>query len=105
MKKLLFTGLLGLGLLLPANISASTVNNVSAKEFFKKPRKGKIKTSRKSRSARSNYTSQRSYSSNSRSKGCTYNGNQLYVGSRGGCYYYSGNSKQYVDRSYCAGCN
>ncbi|WP_123909614.1 MULTISPECIES: hypothetical protein [unclassified Chryseobacterium] len=114
MKKLLFTGLLGLGLLFPANISASTVSTTSTKEFFKKPGKGKTKTSRKSKSSRSRYTpsssyssysSPRSYSSSSRSRGCTYNGNQLYVGSRGGCYYYSGNSKQYVDRSYCSGCN
>ncbi|WP_347216465.1 hypothetical protein [Chryseobacterium sp.] len=108
MKKLLFTGLLGLGLLLPANFSASTSSLTSTKELLtKKPRKGKTKTksSRKSRSTRSDYSSPRSYSSASRSKGCTYNGNQLYVGSRGGCYYYSGNSKQYVDRSYCSGCN
>lgn len=38
------------------------------------------------------------------SKTCSYNGHQLYVGKRGGCYYYSGNSKVYVDRSYCSGC-
>ncbi|MGE8556019.1 MAG: hypothetical protein ACN6OB_19020 [Chryseobacterium jejuense] len=105
MKKLLFTGLLGLGLLLPANISASTASTTSAKEFFKKPRKGKTKTVKRSTSSRSSYSSPRSYSSSSRSKGCTYNGNQLYVGSKGGCYYYSGSSKQYVDRSYCASCN
>ncbi|WP_144428844.1 hypothetical protein [Chryseobacterium sp. StRB126] len=105
MKKLLFTGLLGLGLLLPANISASPVSTASAKELFKKPRKGKTKTNRKSKSTRSSYSSPRSYSSTSRSQGCSYNGNQLYVGSRGGCYYYSGNSKQYVDRSYCSSCN
>lgn len=113
MKKLLFTGLLGLGLLLPTNISASTNSTVSATEFIKGPGKGKSKSG-KSRSKRSNYTpsrsysstsSPRSYSSSSRSKGCTYNGNQLYVGAKGGCYYYSGKSKQYVDRSYCSGCN
>ena len=105
MKKLIFTGLLGMGLLLPANISASTAGNTSAKELFKKPGKGKSKASRKSKSKRSNYSSPSYYSNSSRSKGCTYNGNQLYVGSRGGCYYYSGSSKQYVDRSYCSGCN
>ncbi|WP_123947376.1 hypothetical protein [Chryseobacterium pennae] len=106
MKKLLFTGLLGLGLLLPTNFSASTASITSTKELLtKNPRKGKTKTSRKNRSTRSSYSSPRSYSSSSRSKGCTYNGNQLYVGSRGGCYYYSGSSKQYVDRSYCSGCN
>lgn len=38
------------------------------------------------------------------SKNCTYNGHQLYVGKRGGCYYYAGRSKEYVDRSYCKGC-
>lgn len=37
--------------------------------------------------------------------GCYYNNHKLYVGPRGGCYYYSGNSKQYVDRGYCSGCN
>lgn len=37
--------------------------------------------------------------------GCYYNGNKLYVGKRGGCYYYSGDNKVYVDRSYCNGCN
>ncbi|SMC91551.1 MULTISPECIES: hypothetical protein [unclassified Chryseobacterium] len=101
MKKLLFTGLLGLGLLLPASFSATTGTISSAKEFStKKPKKGKTKSSRKSKSTGSRYT--RSYS---QSRGCTYNGNQLYVGSRGGCYYYSGSSKQYVDRSYCSGCN
>ncbi|KAB1228800.1 hypothetical protein [Chryseobacterium viscerum] len=104
MKKLLFTSLLGLGLLLPANFSASTSTTVFAKELSgKKPRKSKSKSSRKSRttgSASSGYS--RAYSS---SKGCTYNGQQLYVGSRGGCYYYSGSSKKYVDRSYCSGCN
>lgn len=103
MKKLLFTSLLGLGLLLPVNFSASTNNTSSTKEVLtKKPKKGKSKTSRKSKSTRSNYSSSGSYS---RSRGCTYNGNQLYVGSRGGCYYYAGSSKQYVDRSYCSGCN
>ncbi|WP_276875170.1 hypothetical protein [Chryseobacterium joostei] len=103
MKKLLFTGLLGLGLLLPTTFSASTISSSSTKELLtKKPRKGKAKKSGRSQSTRSNYSSSGSYS---KSRGCTYNGNQLYVGSRGGCYYYSGSSKQYVDRSYCSGCN
>ena len=37
---------------------------------------------------------------------CTYNGHTLYTGEKGGCYYlsYSGN-KEYVDKSYCRGCN
>ncbi len=105
MKKLLLTGLLGLGLLLPANFSASTTDTSSAKEFStKKPRKSKSRTSRKSRYSKSNrsYSSSKSYS---QSRGCTYNGQELFVGPRGGCYYYAGSSKQYVDRSYCSGCN
>lgn len=33
----------------------------------------------------------------------TYNGNQLFKGPRGGCYYKnSNNNKTYVDRSYCS---
>jgi hypothetical protein len=36
--------------------------------------------------------------------GCTYRGHHLNVGPRGGCYYWAGNSKEYVDRSLCAGC-
>lgn len=101
MKKLLLTSLLGFGLLLPANFSASTTTSSTTKEIStKKPRKGKSRTNRKSKSNRS-YSS-KSYS---RSKGCTYNGQELFVGPRGGCYYYAGSSKQYVDRSYCSGCN
>ncbi|MFP3592165.1 hypothetical protein [Chryseobacterium sp. SIMBA_038] len=101
MKKLLLTSLLGLALLLPASFSASTSGTTSTTEFSaKKPKKSKSsrKKSRKSktRSSRSSY---------SQSKGCTYNGHSLYVGERGGCYYMAGNSKEYVDRSYCSGCN
>jgi tetratricopeptide (TPR) repeat protein len=40
----------------------------------------------------------------SNSRGCFYKGHQLFVGSRGGCYYIAGNSKEYVDRSFCANC-
>ncbi|MFN8304037.1 MAG: hypothetical protein U0U46_16235 [Saprospiraceae bacterium] len=41
----------------------------------------------------------------SRPRGCTYNGHPLYVGSRGGCYYYTASGrKEYVDRSLCSGC-
>ncbi|WP_126652833.1 hypothetical protein [Chryseobacterium aureum] len=99
MKKLLFTGLLGLGLFFPYTLSASHSTGISAKEFSgKKP--GKNKTAKKSRSKRTSYSG-----SSASGKGCSYNGHQLYVGSRGGCYYYSGSSKQYVDRSYCASCN
>ncbi|MCX8533241.1 hypothetical protein [Chryseobacterium luquanense] len=94
MKKLLFTSLLGLGLLLPANFLAAE-NSATAKTEFStaKPKK----KSKKSKAKKS--------STASRSKDCSYNGHTLYVGKRGGCYYYTGNSKQYVDRSYCSGCN
>ena len=98
MKKLIFTSLLGLALLLPANVSATTNSTISKTEFSSKKPKKKYK---KNRSAKSRKNS-RTYS---KSKGCTYNGNSLNVGSRGGCYYYSGSSKVYVDRSYCSGCN
>ncbi|WP_288447594.1 hypothetical protein [uncultured Chryseobacterium sp.] len=99
MKKLLFTGLLGLGILFPYNLSAYSTTTIYAKELSgKKPRKSKANKKRRSKS--SSYS--RGFTS---SKGCSYNGHPLYVGSRGGCYYYSGSSKQYVDRSYCASCN
>ncbi|MDF2933845.1 MAG: hypothetical protein K0R36_3176 [Chryseobacterium sp.] len=97
MKKLLFTSLLGLGLLLPANIFASTDNTSSTEVYFSKGKKKKNNTKRKRSKARK--------SRSSASRGCTYNGHELIVGERGGCYYYSGNSKEYVDRSYCSGCN
>ena len=106
MKKLLFTSLLSLGLLLPASFSASTNSTTSTTELSsKKPKKQKSKTTRKkSRKAkRSKARSTRSYSESNR--GCTYNGHQLYVGERGGCYYMAGSSKEYVDRGYCSGCN
>jgi hypothetical protein len=103
MKKLLLASLLSLGLLLPASISASTNNTTSTTEFSaKKPKKSKGKGKKSRKSKARNSRSSRSYS---KSKGCTYNGHPLNVGSRGGCYYYSGNSKKYVDRSYCSGCN
>jgi len=96
MKKLLFTSLLGLGLLLPASFTAA-LQNTKSELSNKKPKK---KTSKSKKGSNS-----RNFTSYSSSRGCTYNGNQLYVGKRGGCYYYTGNSKQYVDRSYCSGCN
>lgn len=35
----------------------------------------------------------------------THNGNTLWTGPRGGCYYYnSNNNKTYVDRSECNNC-
>ncbi|HEX7870993.1 MAG TPA: hypothetical protein VF455_12865 [Chryseobacterium sp.] len=94
MKKLLFTSLLGLGLLLPANFLAAE-NAVTAKTELSttKPKK-KSKKSKKRKSTTA-----------SRDRGCTYNGHTLYVGERGGCYYMAGNSREYVDRSYCSGCN
>lgn len=101
MKKLLFTSLLSLGLLLPASFSASANTTTSATELAAKKQK-KNKSKKKRKGKRSKSRSSRSYS---QSKRCTYNGHQLIVGPRGGCYYYSGNSKEYVDRSYCSGCN
>lgn len=36
---------------------------------------------------------------------CHYNGHQLHVGPKGGCfYYYDGKKKEYVDHSYCKDC-
>lgn len=97
MKKLLFTSLLGLGLLLPANIFASTNNTTSTTEMsFSKGKKKRSTKSKRSKTKRSKSTANR---------GCTYNGHTLYVGERGGCYYMAGSSKEYVDRSYCSGCN
>lgn len=99
MKKLIFTVLLGLAILFSNSLSAYTPTEIFVKEFSgKKPRKSKM--NKKSKSKRAVHS--RSYAS---SKGCSYKGQQLYVESRGGCYYYSGSSKQYVDRSYCANCN
>lgn len=96
MKKLLLTSLLSLGLLLPTTFAASTNSSTSKTEISVQKQKKKKKKSRKSKTRKSRSTANR---------GCTYNGHTLYVGKRGGCYYYSGNSKEYVDRSYCSGCN
>lgn len=46
----------------------------------------------------------KSKSASTKKNECTYNGNSLNVGERGGCYYYSGSKKVYVDRSYCSRC-
>lgn len=94
MKKLLFTSLLSLGLLLPTTFSASTNSSTSKTEISTQKQKKKKTKKRKARKSKS-----------TANRGCTYNGHSLNVGSRGGCYYYSGNSKEYVDRSYCSGCN
>ena len=93
MKKLIFTSLLSLGLLLPATFSALPGNAFSKTEVSAKKQKKKNKKTKTQKSKASP------------SKGCTYNGHYLYVGKRGGCYYMAGNSKEYVDRSYCSGCN
>ncbi len=98
MKKLILTSLMTLGLLLPTSLSALANSTASNTEFLTK--KSKSKKSRKVKRKKA-----RSSKSYSKSKGCTYNGHELIVGPRGGCYYYSGNSKEYVDRSYCSGCN
>lgn len=104
MKKLLFTGLLSLGLLLPASISAATHDTGSKTEFSSKKQRKSRKSSRsKTKRSYSSTRPSRAYSSNSNN--CSYNGHQVYTGERGGCYYYSGNSKKYVDRAYCSGCN
>ena len=93
MKKLLFIALT-LGLLIPATYEASTGNLLSITELSVRKQKKK-KSSKKRQSSKSN----------SKKNGCTYNGYPLEVGPKGGCYYWSGNSKEYVDRSYCSGCN
>lgn len=93
MKKLLFIALT-LGLLIPATYEASTGNLSTTTEFT--VQKQKKKKSSKERKSKKTY---------SQSKGCTYQGHTLHVGERGGCYYMAGNSKEYVDRSYCSGCN
>lgn len=74
-------------------VFAKSENTTSLQQKKKKKNHKKTKARKKSRVRR--------FSS---SNGCTYQGHQLYVGERGGCYYYSGNSKEYVDRSYCSGC-
>lgn len=99
MKKLLFTAFLATGLLLPASFMATAHSTASKTELSSKKQKKKAKKSK------NNSGSKRSKSYYSQTKNCTYNGSQLYVGKRGGCYYYAGSSKQYVDRSYCSGCN
>ena len=94
MKKLLFTILLGIGILVPSSFSALENSTLYKTEFSTKKPKNKVKKTKKKKT----YTT-------SRNKDCTYNGHTLYVGPRGDCYYYAGSSKEYVDRSYCSGCN
>ena len=102
MKNIILSTLLIVGFLFPTAYQASN-QNVNKTEFIKHKNKGKKKSSGKKSSKKksSKRNSNKVYMSDNN---CTYNGHQLYVGSRGGCYYYTGNSKQYVDRSYCSGC-
>lgn len=93
MKKLLFTALT-LGLIIPTTYEASTCDLPATTEFA--VQKQKQKKSAKKRKSKKTYSQGRS---------CTYEGHTLHVGERGGCYYMAGNSKEYVDRSYCSGCN
>ena len=93
MKKLFFIILTSV-ILIPATYKAST-GNLSATAEFSVQKQKKKKASKKRKSSKSQ----------SKKNGCTYNGYPLEVGPRGGCYYWSGNSKEYVDRSYCSGCN
>lgn len=92
MKKLLFTLLIS-GLIIPTIYHASPKTSANT-EFFTKKQKNR-KASKSKKSSRSS----------SKKNACTYNGYPLEVGPRGGCYYWAGNSKEYVDRSYCSGCN
>ncbi|QQV02643.1 MULTISPECIES: hypothetical protein [Chryseobacterium] len=92
MKKLLLTSLLGLGLLLPTTFAASKNSSTLKTEISTQKQKKKKKSKKSKKRSTTN-------------RGCTYNGHTLYVGKRGGCYYIAGNSKEYVDRSYCSGCN
>lgn len=101
MKKLLFTSLLGLALLLPTTILATNTTTLTTEFSAKKPTKQKTKKGRKSKRSKA----RKGKSQSSSNRGCTYNGHALNVGPKGGCYYYSGSSKEYVDRSYCSGCN
>jgi hypothetical protein len=103
MKKFLFTTLLAIGLLIPASFTATVNSTVSKTELSSKKQKKKSKKSNKSKAGNSSSSKRSNFYS--QSKGCMYDGNKLYVGKRGGCYYYTGSSKQYVDRSYCSGCN
>ncbi|WP_262152671.1 hypothetical protein [Chryseobacterium foetidum] len=93
MKKLIFSTLLSLGLLLPVLSYAAEISKTTTSELTNLQQKKKKSKSRKNTAKKT------------ASKGCTYNGYTLNVGPRGGCFYYSGNSKEYVDRSYCSGCN
>ncbi|SKC04263.1 hypothetical protein SAMN05660477_02606 [Soonwooa buanensis] len=89
MKFKLFTLTLVLGFLF-TNSLTNNLHAASGKYYNSLQTKKKKGTKKKSTS--------------STKKSCTYNGHSLYVGKRGGCYYYSGDSKVYVDRDYCIGC-
>jgi hypothetical protein len=93
MKKMFIATVLSIGLLLPVVSKAAEISKTTTLEFSHVQQKKKKSKTRKRTAKKTS------------SKGCTYNGHPLNVGSRGGCYYYSGNSKEYVDRSYCSSCN
>ena len=76
----------------------STFTSASNYDFEQVKPVTKKKVTSKKIKAKSKTTSQKT-------KSCSYNGNDLNVGKRGGCYYYSGSgNKVYVDRSYCKNC-
>lgn len=90
---MIFATVLNFGLLLPlvskeAEIPKTTTSELS--NVRQKKKKSKIRKSTAKKVA---------------SKECTNNGHPITVGSRGGSYYYSGKSKEYLDCSYCASCN
>lgn len=92
MKKLIFGTVLSFGLLLPVISKAAESYKTTTSELA-------VVQKKKKKSKNSKSTARKATS-----KDCTYNGHILTVGPRGGCYYYSGNSKEYVDRSYCSSC-
>ena len=85
-------------------ISLATISTFSsASSYSFEPTQVKPVTKKKVTSKK---TSARSKTASRKTKSCTYNGNDLNVGRRGGCYYYSGSgNKVYVDRGYCSNCN
>lgn len=93
MKKIILAGALSLGLILPSITKAAESPKTTTSELSVVQKKKKKSKNRKNAAKKAT------------SKGCTYNGHALTLGPRGGCYYYSGNSKEYVDHSYCSSCN
>lgn len=93
MKKIILASALSLGLLLPAITKAEESYTTGTSELSVVQKKKKKSKNCKVLAKKATF------------KGCTYNGHALKLGPRDGCYYYSGNSKEYVDRSYCSSCN